>query len=203
METELTESSIDKVEVQLAPIREVEITNHVGELTYGYSADAQQYIQAKAILQGSYADYNLDYRWYEINEAGEALSEYVYKNPFFIPTGLKAGKHTYRVDAACSFYVLKADVTFEVLKADAKVTKVPEAEELTYTGQDQQLVTAGTTSDGTIVYSLEKEGTYTADIPTGKVAGEYTVWYKVQGDSNHNDSEPASVTATIRLPYDR
>lgn len=194
----ITESSIDKVEVQLAPIREVEITNHVGELTYGYSADAQQYIQAKAILQGSYADYNLDYRWYEINEAGEALSEYVYKNPFFIPTGLKAGKHTYRVDAACSFYVLKADVTFEVLKADAKVTKVPEAEELTYTGQDQQLVTAGTTSDGTIVYSLEKEGTYTADIPTGKVAGEYTVWYKVQGDSNHNDSEPASVTATIR-----
>lgn len=194
----ITESSIDKVEVQLAPIREVEITNHVGELTYGYSADAQQYIQAKAILQGSYADYNLDYRWYEINEAGEALSEYVYKNPFSIPTGLKAGKHTYRVDAACSFYVLKADVTFEVLKADAKVTKVPEAEELTYTGQDQQLVTAGTTSDGTIVYSLEKEGTYTADIPTGKVAGEYTVWYKVQGDSNHNDSEPASVTATIR-----
>ena len=195
----ITESSIDKVEVQLAPIREVEITNHVGELTYGYSADAQQYIQAKAILQGSYADYNLvDYRWYEINEAGEALSEYVYKNPFFIPTGLKAGKHTYRVDAARSSYVLKADVTFEVLKADAKVTKVPEAEELTYTGQDQQLVTAGTTSDGTIVYSLEKEGTYTADIPTGKVAGEYTVWYKVQGDSNHNDSEPASVTATIR-----
>lgn len=194
----ITESSIDKVEVQLAPIREVEITNHVGELTYGYSADAQQYIQAKAILQGSYADYNLvDYRWYEINEAGEALSEYVYENPFFIPTGLKAGKHTYRVDAACSSYVLKADVTFEVLKAASTVTTAPAAQKLTYTGEDQHLVTAGSTSDGELVYSLEKEGTYTPVIPTGKVAQEYTVWYKVKGDANHKDSEPASVTATI------
>ena len=194
----ITESSIDKVEVQLAPIREVEITNHVGELTYGYSADAQQYIQAKAILQGSYVDYNLvDYRWYEINEAGEALSEYVYKNPFFIPTGLKAGKHTYRVDAACSFYVLKADVTFEVEKAASTVTTAPAAQKLTYTGEDQHLVTAGSTSDGELVYSLEKEGTYTPAIPTGKAAQEYTVWYKVKGDANHKDSEPASVTATI------
>lgn len=194
----ITESSIDKVEVQLAPIREVEITNHVGELTYGYSADTQQYIQAKAILQGSYVDYNLvDYRWYEINEAGEALSEYVYKNPFFIPTGLKAGKHTYRVDAACSFYVLKADVTFEVEKAASTVTTAPAAQKLTYTGEDQHLVTAGSTSDGELVYSLEKEGTYTPAIPTGKAAQEYTVWYKVKGDANHKDSEPASVTATI------
>ena len=194
----ITESSIDKVEVQLAPIREVEITNHVGELTYGYSADAQQYIQAKAILQGSYADYNLvDYRWYEINEAGEALSEYVYKNSFFIPTGLKAGKHTYRVDAACSSYVLKADVTFEVEKAASTVTTAPAAQKLTYTGEDQHLVTAGSTSDGELVYSLEKEGTYTPAIPTGKAAQEYTVWYKVKGDANHKDSEPASVTATI------
>ena len=194
----ITESSIDKVEVQLAPIREVEITNHVGELTYGYSADAQQYIQAKAILQGSYVDYNLvDYRWYEINEAGEALSEYVYKNSFFIPTGLKAGKHTYRVDAACSFYVLKADVTFEVEKAASTVTTAPAAQKLTYTGEDQHLVTAGSTSDGELVYSLEKEGTYTPAIPTGKAAQEYTVWYKVKGDANHKDSEPASVTATI------
>ena len=194
----ITESSIDKVEVQLAPIREVEITNHVGELTYGYSADAQQYIQAKAILQGSYVDYNLvDYRWYEINEAGEALSEYVYENPFFIPTGLKAGKHTYRVDAARSSYVLKADVTFEVEKAASTVTTAPAAQKLTYTGEDQHLVTAGSTSDGELVYSLEKEGTYTPAIPTGKAAQEYTVWYKVKGDANHKDSEPASVTATI------
>ena len=192
----ITESSIDKVEVQLAPIREVEITNHVEELTYGYSADAQQYIQAKAILQGSYADL-VDYRWYEINEAGEALSEYVYENPFFIPTGLKAGKHTYRVDAACSSYVLKADVTFEVEKAASTVTTAPAAQKLTYTGEDQHLVTAGSTSDGELVYSLEKEGTYTPAIPTGKAAQEYTVWYKVKGDANHKDSEPASVTATI------
>ena len=194
-ETDITETSIDKVEVRLAPIRELEIINSIGELTYGYSADAQQYIQANAILQGSYT--MVDYRWYEVNEAGVALTGYVYTNQFFIPAGLKAGKHTYRVEAACSYYILKADVTFEVSKADSKVTTIPTAKELTYTGQDQELVTAGTTSDGELVYSLEKEGTYTSDIPTGNAAQEYTVWYKVKGDSNHNDSASASVKATI------
>lgn len=194
-ETDITETSIDKVEVRLAPIRELEIINSIGELTYGYSADAQQYIQANAILQGSYT--MVDYRWYEVNEAGVALTGYVYTNQFFIPAGLKAGKHTYRVEAACSYYILKADVTFEVSKADSKVTTIPTAKELTYTGQDQGLVTAGTTSDGELVYSLEKEGTYTSDIPTGNAAQEYTVWYKVKGDSNHNDSASASVKATI------
>ena len=194
-ETDITETSIDKVEVRLAPIRELEIINSIGELTYGYSADAQQYIQANAILQGSYT--MVDYRWYEVNEAGVALTEYVYTNQFFIPAGLKAGKHTYRVEAACSYYILKADVTFEVSKADSKVTTIPTAKELTYTGQDQELVTAGTTSDGELVYSLEKEGTYTSYIPTGNAAQEYTVWYKVKGDSNHNDSASASVKATI------
>lgn len=192
----ITENSIDKVEVLQAPIRKLEIINSIGKLTYGYSANEQQYIQANATLQGTYEEHMVEYQWYKVDGTESSVPAST-KQQFSIPEGLTAGMHTYRVYATCGGYTVKADVTFEVLKADAKVTKVPGAEELTYTGQDQQLVTAGTTSDGTIVYSLEKEGTYTADIPTGKVAGEYTVWYKVQGDSNHNDSEPASVTATI------
>lgn len=42
-------------------------------------------------------------------------------------------------------------------KQITKVTTIPTAKELTYTGQDQELVTAGTTSDGELVYSLEKK----------------------------------------------
>ena len=68
---------------------------------------------------------------------------------------------------------------------------------LTYSGSAQALVRAGSTAHGKLLYSLSKDGAYSETIPTGTDAGEYTVWYKVEGDSNHTDTQPASVTATI------
>ena len=68
---------------------------------------------------------------------------------------------------------------------------------LTYSGSAQALVRTGSTAHGKLLYSLSKDGTYSETIPTGTDAGEYTVWYKVAGDSNHKDSQPGSVTATI------
>lgn len=177
---DVTGNSTDSVEVRLAPIRELGITNGIGELTYGYSAGVQYYIQVNATLQGTYTENMVEYRWYKVDENGVESSELAStEQQFSIPEGLAAGIHTYRVHVSCREYTLKADVTFKVSKAASTVAAVPTAQELTYTGQDQQLVTAGTTSDGTMVYSLEKEGTYTSNIPTGKAVGEYTVWYKV------------------------
>jgi len=46
------------------------------------------------------------------------------------------------------------------------------------------------TSGGTMQYSLTENGTYSQDIPTGTDAGTYTVWYRVIGDENHNDTAP-------------
>ena len=68
---------------------------------------------------------------------------------------------------------------------------------LAYSGSAQALVRAGSTAHGKLLYSLSKDGAYSETIPTGTDAGEYTVWYKVEGDSNHKDSQPESVTATI------
>ena len=68
---------------------------------------------------------------------------------------------------------------------------------LTYSGSAQALVRAGSTAHGKLLYSLSKDGAYSETIPTGTDAGEYTVWYKVAGDSNHKDSQPESITATI------
>ena len=71
--------------------------------------------------------------------------------------------------------------------------------DLTYTGSAQTLVkTAATTSDGAIKYSLEENGTYDTAFPKGTDAGDYTVYYKIIGDNNHNDSDPKTVTATIK-----
>jgi hypothetical protein len=41
------------------------------------------------------------------------------------------------------------------------------------------------------------EDAFGDEIPTADESGTYYVWYKVKGDKNHNDSEPACVTVTV------
>ena len=88
-------------------------------------------------------------------------------------------------------------VTIKVNKATPTFTAPTAQENLTYTGQEQALITAGMTDHGTMLYSLTENGTYSQDIPTGTDAGAYTVWYRVIGDANHNDTAPASVAVSI------
>ena len=68
---------------------------------------------------------------------------------------------------------------------------------LIYSGNAQALVNAGSTAHGKLLYSLSKDGAYSETVPTGTDAGEYTVWYKVAGNSNHTDTQPVSVTVTV------
>ncbi|WP_455495267.1 YDG domain-containing protein [Gemmiger sp.] len=89
------------------------------------------------------------------------------------------------------------NVTVKVNKADPTFNAPTAQENLTYTGQEQALITAGMTDYGTMQYSLTENGTYSQDIPTGTDAGAYTVWYRVIGDANHNDTAPASVAVSI------
>ena len=89
-------------------------------------------------------------------------------------------------------------VTIKVNKATPTFTAPTAQENLTYTGREQALITAGSvTSGGTMQYSLTENGTYSQDIPAGTDAGAYTVWYRVIGDANHNDTAPASVAVRI------
>ena len=90
-------------------------------------------------------------------------------------------------------------VTIKVNKATipADAITAPAANALTYNGNEQALITAGMTDHGTMQYSLTENGKYSQDIPTGTDAGAYTVWYRVFGDANHNDTEPASVAVRI------
>ncbi len=89
------------------------------------------------------------------------------------------------------------------VKPAATVTKAPTAKSLSYTGQAQELVNAGTAEGGTIQYALGTDSTtapttgYTSSIPTGTNAGTYYVWYKAKGDDKHTDSEAECVTVTI------
>ena len=74
-----------------------------------------------------------------------------------------------------------------VNKADATITNTPNAiNDLVYSGEEQTLITEGSAEGGKIVYSLDGN-TFTENVPTATHAGEYTVYYKVVGDENHND----------------
>ncbi len=113
-----------------------------------------------------------------------------------ITDNTNAGTATVTVtDKAGGNYIVTGSATFTIEKAAPAVT-APTATELIYNGQDQALVSGGSTPDGTVKYSLDGEN-YTTDIPTGKNAGAYTLWYKVEGDSNHTDVAAEKISVTI------
>ena len=93
-------------------------------------------------------------------------------------------------------YTVSGSTTFEIQKAASSCT-APAANTLTYNGTAQTLLTPGTATGGTMVYRLGENGDFSAQIPSATNAGGYTVYYKVAGDANHNDTVPQSVTVTI------
>ena len=72
----------------------------------------------------------------------------------------------------------------------------PTANALTYNGAEQALVTAGKTTGGTMLYRLNNSE-WSEQLPAAKNAGEYTVWYKVQGDAEYADVAEQSLTVTV------
>ena len=72
----------------------------------------------------------------------------------------------------------------------------PTVNTLTYNGAEQALVTAGKTTGGTMLYRLG-DSEWSEQLPTAKNAGEYTVWYKVQGNAEYADVAEQNVTVTV------
>ena len=61
---------------------------------------------------------------------------------------------------------------------------------LVYDCTEQELITPGSATNGTMLYSLSETEGYSEDIPVGTDAGEYIVWYRVKGDEGYNDVDP-------------
>ena len=150
-----------------------------------YTGEAQTLITAGEAYNGTLL-YSLD---------GENYSEE-------LPQGKDAKTYTvyYKVEPVEGGTGIDA-TTLEVTiaKADAVVTTAPEAKDLAYTGEDQELVTAGEAEGGEMQYSLDGEN-YATTIPTGKEIGDYTVYYQVVADANHNNVAAQTITVTIAQP---
>lgn len=92
-------------------------------------------------------------------------------------------------------------VTFTIAKVNATVKTAPiAAVNLTY---DQEknitLINAENASvtGGELQYAFSEDGTYSTSLPTATEAGTYSVYYKVVGDRNHNDTEPVKINVTV------
>ena len=190
--TELTNVSMAKI-----PIKSMNYPTEMS-MTYG---DAGTLLVKVAKETGTGA---VNFQWYKVEDGKEkAVGGATTKNQFDLSAlKLPAGQHTFRFSATCNGYEKMSKdivVTVQTANISASLITPPTAQEnLTYTGQEQALITAGSVTDyGTMQYSLTENGTYSQDIPTGTDAGAYTVWYRVIGDENHNDTAPVSVAVSI------
>lgn len=84
-------------------------------------------------------------------------------------------------------------------KADPTYTAPTAKNGLTYNGQPQELINAGSATGGEMQYKLTGEGAYSASIPKATDAGVYTVFYKVVGNDGYNDVAEQSMTAYIGM----
>ena len=192
--TELKGKTASNVTVAQLPIQSMKYPTEMS-MTYGGTGTLIVNVKGTGAVT---------FQWYKVEDGNEkAVGSETTKNQFdFSALKLPAGKHIFRFSATCNGYKkMSQDIVVTVQKADIRsglITPPTAQENLTYTGQEQELITAGSvTSGGTMQYSLTENGTYSQDTPTGTDAGAYTVWYRVIGDANHNDTAPASVAVRI------
>lgn len=93
-------------------------------------------------------------------------------------------------------YSIAVTVTVEA-KTVPTVTAPTAAAALIYSGEAQTLISAGTTTGGEMQYSLTSGTGYSTELPTAVNAGDYTVYYKVVGNSDYADVAENSLTVTI------
>ena len=190
--TELTNVSMAKI-----PIKNMNYPTEMS-MTYGGAGTLLVKVEKET---GTGA---VSFQWYKVEDGkATAVGSATTKNQFDLSAQkLSAGRHTFRFSATCNGYEkISKDIVVTVEKASigaSRITPPTAQENLTYTGQEQALITAGSvTSGGTMQYSLTENGTYSQNIPTGTDAGAYTVWYRVIGDENHNNTAPVSVAVRI------
>mgnify|MGYP004661505273 CR=1 FL=1 len=119
-----------------------------------------------------------------------------------IPTGINATTYKiyYRIVGDKNHNDLAGDTLYidvTIARVNSTYTTKPTAaKNLVYTGADLTLAVAGEVVGGELRYSLDKEK-WSANLPTAKNAGEYTVYYKIEPDANHTGAADGSFKVVI------
>ena len=144
------------------------------------------------------ADYNIEY----------SLDNKNYSRS--VPCATDAGEYTV-------YYMVKDDVNhFDSEPATVKATIAklerswatdpkglvaePAGKVLKYNKEEQVLIVAGVTTSGNALYRVGDSGDYSSELPKATEIGDYTIWYKIDGDDNYSLPEPKSTVASIKIP---
>ena len=153
----------------------------IADWTYGGTASTPSYA-------AKFGDVKVEYK-----KAADEDSAYTTA----APTDAGNYKARFSVTATDDFGDLSKVVDFSIAKADVTVTAPTAKKNLVYSGSAQALTEGGSAVGGEIQYSSSKDGTYSTEVITATNAGSYEVWYKVTGDSNHNDAAPVKIDVSI------
>ena len=160
---------------------DVTVTAPTAKTGLEYNGEAQELIVAGTVSVGTMQ--------YKVGE-GEWSEN--------IPTATDAGTYTveYKVVVDGNYNEPQGgSVEVVIAKANATVT-APTAKTLTYTGNAQELITAGSVVGGKMQYKVG-EDEWSENIPTATNAGAYTVEYRVLPDGNHNAADGGEVKVTV------
>jgi len=144
---------------------------------------------------------NVDTNKYAVTYGNNATINYTITDSRYMVTGVSAsyGTNYSKQDGKVSVNTVQRPATITIntaLKQQANYT-APTTKNLTYNTEQQELVNKGTSSEGTLMYSLEENGSYSENVPKAKDVGDYTVWYYVKGDATHLDSDKQYVKVSI------
>lgn len=116
-----------------------------------------------------------------------------------IPTETNAGTYTvyWRFIGSETIFVDSTAIEAVIAKA-TPVYSAPTAKSgLTYNGSAQDLLNAGSSNDGTFKYSSDNENWSTSIPQNTNASDSITVYWKLEGDSNHTDVASVSISCSI------
>ena len=130
--------------------------------------------------------------YYKSADGGSSYLVRVYDNKDL----MNPGKYLAQDALVKNRYLVTCFSVVDNRKQDPTYTAPTAKTGLTYNGQEQELITPGSATGGTMQYKLGG-GRYSTELPTATNADTYTVYYKVVGDASHNNTAEQSITVTI------
>ena len=127
-------------------------------------------------------------------------------NPYTHPY-TTIGTHKVVCTATRNGYATLTDSITTTINKGTPVVTAPTAKNLTYNTNAQTLVTAGTTTGGTLYYKATTTNSkpaadaseWSTTLPTGTNAGTYYVWYKVVGGDNYNNVDVSDNSVAVNI----
>lgn len=207
-------NTLGNVNVRQIPLKSASLTADKVSYTYG---DDVVLTMSVTTTSAEVTPAAVQYEYYKNVDGDYELQHREDGKTEYRPGKLAAGTYTYKCVVEYDGYTIKDTAVFTVNNAAFDKAEIEQKGTLTYTGADQQIaveadIKTKNNEAFAVTYSKTQNGTYGAELPSFKNAGDYVVYYKITA-ANHESAEgsfavkinPAPITPSIGAedkPYD-